>query len=273
MSRRPRFPHGTSHTSHLMGITIPVIPSHGKCKNGQFVSLRPGWVAFRGVVDLPWQLRKHSPGEPAGVAVLQLSGHAIGQHDGGLEVDEVGVGGRTPLAGGDAVRVVARGAGRLLVDDVEFVPGEGAVVEDARAVVALVAQGVGRWRSRGEIAGFLGGDQEALVARAVLPRPAPVRAVAIAALHGAGGGPAGLEAGNVGARPGRRRGGWRRRGAELQIACWLEMRRAMAASRRIAVAVALEANLVLGGDDADGRAGGVHAAIRPRRSKAGARVR
>ena len=81
-------------------------------------------------------------GECAGAAACAQVGEgradavAGGGDDGSVEVDEFGI-------FADAVRVVAGGAGRVFIVDVLLVFAEGFVGEDAGAVVAVVAQGVG----------------------------------------------------------------------------------------------------------------------------------
>ena len=64
---------------------------------------------------------------------------SVGLDDFGVEVDEVGVVGGRALGAGDAVGVVAGGAGGFEVYDVFAVGFEGFIREDAGAGVALVA--------------------------------------------------------------------------------------------------------------------------------------
>jgi hypothetical protein len=84
--------------------------------------------------------RKHSPLPGASVrySILFVTGSGPNHRD--VEVDQVGVVGRSCPAGGDAVAVMADGAGRALIDNMLAVQ-EGLIRDQVRAVVALVAQG------------------------------------------------------------------------------------------------------------------------------------
>ena len=77
---------------------------------------------------------------------------ANGPDDRAVEVDQMAV-----FAGAAAYTVwsVAGAARRLIVDDVAAVKGEAFIVEEAVAVVALVAQGIGAGAFRGEILGVV----------------------------------------------------------------------------------------------------------------------
>jgi len=102
---------------------------------------------------------------------FEAAGDAVGTDDAGVEVDQVGIVLRRALQRGDAVRVVADGAGGFVVDDVEFVQGEGLIgAGDGKqrvAQVALVAEGVSGGGFGGLVGGDVSQDQEGLVARAV----------------------------------------------------------------------------------------------------------
>src|SRR6185503_2779532 len=87
-----------------------------------------------------------------------------------VEVDEVRVVGGGPLRAADAVRVMAQRARRLHADDVELMPAERLVAEDAGPVVALVAERVRRRAlGRAAVVHVVARRQQVLEARAVRP--------------------------------------------------------------------------------------------------------
>ena len=102
--------------------------------------------------------------ESAGVAELESAGDRVWEDNRGIEVDEVAVACGGALARSDSVAGVAGRAGGVLLDDVGSVFGEGFIAQNAVAVVAAVAEGVGTGALGGRRISIKASDQEGGVA-------------------------------------------------------------------------------------------------------------
>ena len=153
-------------------------------------------------------------GEAPGIAIpdgLRTAGGPDGSHDAAVEVDQVGVRVRGAGRGIDSVGIVAnrtRGSGN---NDVQAVELKTVVAQDTGAVVAAVAQGVGRGAFGREVAGLIAAGEEVAPAGAVgsvgtAPADGPGVVGIVTVVTGQDGSALewGQEADYVGIRPGRR---------------------------------------------------------------------